>query len=85
LQGRLGPNHRSSHLVTQDHGLAQPDVPEAAAVEIVKIGPADPTNLDGNLDLAADRLLFFALLDPEILRGMDDDGSHGRLYPVLQP
>ena len=66
-------------LVAEDHRLAQPHGAEAAVVEVVQVGAADAAGLDRDLDLAGAGGLGLALLDAEILRGMDDDGAHGPL------
>ena len=66
-------------LVAEDHRLAQPHGAEAAVVEVVQVGAADAAGLDRDLDLAGAGGLGRALLDAEILGGMDDDGAHGPL------
>ena len=65
--------------MAEDHRLAQPHGAEAAVVEVVQVGAADAAGLDRDLDLAGAGGLGRALLDAQILRGMDDDGAHGPL------
>ena len=64
------------HLVAEDHRLAQPHGAEAAMVEVVQVGAADAPGLDRYLDFAGARCLGVALLDAQVLRGVDDDGAH---------
>ena len=77
LDARAEGDDPAGNLMPEDHRLAEPDRAEAAVVEIMQVRPADAAGLDRDLDLAGSGGLGLALLDPEVLRGMDDDGAHG--------
>ena len=67
------------HLVPEDHRLAHADRPEAAVVVVVQIGATDAASLDGDLDLSGPRSLRLALLDAQVLGGMNDNSFHGAI------
>src|SRR5262245_61032516 len=72
-----GSLDRAGDLVAQNHRLANPHRTEAAVVEIVEIGAANAARLDSDLDLARPHFLRLAILDPQVARGVNDDGFHG--------
>ena len=67
------------HLMAEDHRLAHADRAEAAVVVVVQIGAADAAGLDGDLDLSRPGSLRLALLDAQVLGGMNDNGFHGAI------
>ena len=69
----------AGHLVAEDHRLAHADRAEAAVVVVVQIGAADAAGLDGDLDLSGPGSLRLALLDAQVLGGMNDNGFHGAI------
>ena len=68
---------RAGDLVPKRHRLPQADGPEAAVVVIVQVGAANPSGLDPDTDITRPERRRLDLLDPKILRSMDDDAAHG--------
>ena len=73
---RRNLEHAAGDLVAQDHRLTQTDFAEAAMVEIMQVGPANPTPLDPDLHLTRPDGFNLPALDPQVLGSMDDDSAH---------
>ncbi len=65
-------------LVAERHRLLDPHRAEAAMVIIMQIGAADAAGCDLDADLTAGRCRIGIIVDPQILRSVNDDGAHGQ-------
>jgi hypothetical protein len=63
--------------MAKDHRLAQAHSAKTAVVEIVEIRAADASEADPDANLVQANLGRVDLLDPQVLRGIGDDGAHG--------
>ena len=63
--------------MAKDHRLAQAHSAKAAMVEIMEIGAADASEANPHPDLAGANLSHGDLFDPQVFRGIGDDGAHG--------
>ena len=63
--------------MAKDHRLAQAHGAETAMVEIMKIGAADAPEANPHPNLVGANVGRGDLFDPQVLRGMGDDGAHG--------
>ncbi len=70
-------------LVPQRHGLLDAHRAEAAMVIIMQIGTADAAIGDLDAHLARPRHGVGKIIDPQILRRMNYDGTHGLFSPVI--
>src|SRR5690606_4816477 len=79
----------AGELVVEDHGLPESDGAGAAMVVIMQIGAADAAALAADQHLARSRRRGRMVLDPQILRGVNDDRSHdvplALTHPFAQP
>ena len=75
LRSRLGD--LAGEFVPGHQGLADHEVADPAVEEIVEVGAADPAGTDPDADLAGSERQVGALLEPQILGGMKDTGTHG--------
>jgi hypothetical protein len=66
-------DHRSGDLMPEHHGLADADRAEAAVVEVVHVGAADPAGLDCDPDLPGTGSDGWDRLDAQVLRRVNDD------------
>ncbi len=66
-------------LVTERHRLLNAHGAEAAMVIIVQVGAADAAIGDLDADLAGAGHGVGIIVDPQVLRRVDDDGAHGLL------
>ena len=64
-------------LMPQRHRLLDANDAEAAVMVIVQVGAADAAIGDLDADLARAGRRIRVAVDPQILRGVNDDGAHG--------
>lgn len=71
-----GRNH-AGDLMPQRHRLLDANDAEAAMMVVMQVGTADAAigDLDANLSRAG--LSIRIVVDPQVLRGVNDDGAHG--------
>ena len=81
---RLHPRHGSAnlldgggHLMAKDHRLAQAHNAKTAVVEVMEIGAADASEANPHQNFVGADLGRGHLFDPQVLRGIGDDGAHG--------
>ncbi len=73
---RLDP---AGDLMAEDHRLAHADRAEATMQIVMQVRAADAAGLDPHAHVARPELRSGRRLDPQILLGMNDDGTHGTL------
>jgi hypothetical protein len=62
--------------VPQDHGLPDPDRPEAAILVVMQVRAADAARADAHLHIAGAQRRQVRVADPQVARTMDDRGLH---------
>ena len=81
---RLHPRHGSanlldsrSHLMAENHRLTQAHGAKTTVVEVMEIGAADAPEANPHQNFVGANLGRGHLFDPQVLRGIGDDGAHG--------
>ena len=74
---------RARNFMPQRHRLSDPDRAESAVMVIMQVRAADAAGGDFYAHFVRTGRGIGNIVDPEVFRGMDDDGSHELCSPVF--